>query len=363
MRKQLRQDVFRICLSLFAAAILLRGAIVYGPALWKDVQALAADPRVGSFLFYLNTGQVLKVNAAQSSVTAPAGQVSTLAPKPTESATETTTPAETPAAETGQPETAATETVEPEPAAQTSPFTAEAAALVEIGGNCTLPYDKTALLMQDLPAIRLSDGPAVLIVHTHSTEAYTIEPGWEYEETEDCRTLDPAYSIIRVGTEIAEKLEENGISVLHDTTINDYPSYSGAYDRMADIIQGYLDQYPSIQMVLDVHRDAFENADGTNGATAVDGKTRVMLVVGSNEGGLNHPDWQTNLSLAIKLEAQLNQTYAGLARPISLCTQRYNQHLTEKSLLVEFGAAGDTLAAALAAADDFASVLAAQLLS
>lgn len=236
-------------------------------------------------------------------------------------------------------------------------FTTDHAKNITVRGNCTLPYDRNALLLSPLPEILSSDEPLILIVQTHSTEAFQPEPGWEYEETEACRTLDPQYSVIRLGAEIASILEENGIPVLHDQTINDYPSYSGSYDRMEAIIQSYLDKYPSIRMVLDVHRDAFENPDGSMGGTAKDGRAKVMLVTGTNEGGLYHPDWQDNLAFSLKLEALMQQSTPGLSRGISLTTQRYNQHLTPMSLLAEFGSAGDTLQEAIAAAQDFAMQL------
>lgn len=257
--------------------------------------------------------------------------------------------------ETAPPEsTTAEEGAAPEEAPV---FTVEEAGALAVFGNCTLPYDKEALLLSPLPATAPSEGPQVLIVQTHSTEAYTKEPGWEYEETELCRTLDENYSVIRVGSEIAAALEARGIDVIHDKTINDYPSYAGSYDRMAEIIQGYLDAYPSIRMVLDVHRDAFEESDGSLGATEENGRAKVMLVVGTDEGGLYHPNWQGNLSFALKLEALLQRSVPGLSRGISLCTQRYNQNLTPLSLLCEFGAAGDTLEDALLAADAFAASL------
>ena len=242
------------------------------------------------------------------------------------------------------------------PPAPLPAFTAEDAARLNIRGNCTLSYDAAALLTAPLPAAA-ADGPQVLIVHTHSTEAYEPEPGWEYEETESYRTLDPDRSVIRLGSEIATVLESHGISVLHDQTVNDYPSYAGSYDRMAAIIDDYLVQYPSIRMVLDVHRDAFENPDSSMGGTAENGMAKVMLVVGTDEGGLDHPDWQTNLSCAMKLDLLLRET-PGLSRGISLVTQRYNQHLTPLSLLAEFGAAGDTLQEAIRAAQAFAESLA-----
>ena len=237
-------------------------------------------------------------------------------------------------------------------------FSAMDAGSIVIHGNCTLDYDRAALLAAPLPAAATAEGPQVLIVQTHSTEAYEPEPGWEYEETEPYRTLDPNYSVIRVGAEIAGVLESCGISVIHDQTINDYPSYSGSYDRMAETIQNYLAAYPTIRMVVDVHRDAIETASGAMGGTAKNGTARVMLVSGTDEGGLYHPHWQQNLSCALKLERLLESESPGTSRGIALVTQRYNQHLTPLSLLAEFGAAGDTLQEALSAARSFGKSLA-----
>ena len=106
------------------------------------------------------------------------------------------------------------------------------------------------------------DGPKILIVHTHASEAYTPEDGFSYEPSGELRTQDETRSVIRVGSEIARILEDAGIETLHDTTANDYPSYNGSYARMEAIIESYLAEYPSIQMVLDVHRDAVEDQAG-----------------------------------------------------------------------------------------------------
>ena len=120
-----------------------------------------------------------------------------------------------------------------------------------------------------------------------------MEAGFEYQESDALRTLDEQYSVIRVGDEIADILTEAGISVLHDTQPNDYPNYNGAYERMRQTIEGYLAEYPSIQMVLDIHRDAAEDADGNPVALTAeaDGEAcaELMLVVGTDEGGLWHP--------------------------------------------------------------------------
>ena len=131
-------------------------------------------------------------------------------------------------------------------------------------------------------------------------------------------------------------------------------NYNGAYERMRQTIEGYLAAYPTIQMVLDLHRDAAEDAGGVPVALTAypDGEAcaELMLVVGTDEGGLPHPDWQENLANALKLQALLNRSAPGLCRDLDLRTERFNQHETPGSLLVEVGASGNTLAEALRSA-------------
>ena len=233
-------------------------------------------------------------------------------------------------------------------------FSADEADAIGIVGACSYQPDKQALLTRPSALSLSDDGPAVLIVHTHSSEAYTMEAGFEYQESDALRTLDERYSVIRVGDEIADILTEAGISVLHDTQPNDYPNYNGAYERMRQTIEGYLAEYPSIQMVLDIHRDAAEDADGNPVALTAeaDGEAcaELMLVVGTDEGGLSHPDWQENLANALKIQTLLNRSAPGLCRNLNLRTERFNQHETPGSLLVEVGASGNTLAEALRSA-------------
>ena len=160
------------------------------------------------------------------------------------------------------------------------------------------------------------------------------------------------------GRRIARVLEEEGFSVLHDTTLYDYPSYNEAYDRSLAGAQALLEQYPSIRIVLDVHRDALEGEDGTvyktMAQTGGEAAAQVMLVMGTDDNGLPHERWRDNLTLAVHLQMQLNQDCPTLARPISLRAGRYNQQLTTGSLLVEVGSHGNTLEEALAAARLFA---------
>ncbi len=201
-------------------------------------------------------------------------------------------------------------------------------------------------------------GPQILIMHTHTTEAYTMDGDDIYEESDSARTTDENYNMIRVGEEMKTVFESMGLSVIHDTTTYDYPGYNGSYSRALTGIQSYLDQYPTIQVVLDVHRDALIDSDGTvySKTTTIDGESvaQVMLVVGTNDGGLDFPDWENHFHLAVFLQAAMLALDSTLPRSIDLRSQRFNQHLTPGSLLVEVGTSGNTLQEALAGARLFA---------
>lgn len=214
--------------------------------------------------------------------------------------------------------------------------------------------------------ITLSDGPQILILHSHGSEAYTPSGADVYQESDPYRTTNCNYNVVRVGEEIAGVFREHGFEVIHDTTLYDYPSYNEAYDRSLAAAQRWLTQYPSIQVVLDVHRDALAAEDGTiykaisseNGEQAA----QVMLVVGT-DGTKKHPLWQENLAFAMRLQQQLLDDYDTLARPMVLRASRYNQHLSVGSVLVEVGTHGNTLQEALLGARLFAQSSAKVLLS
>ncbi len=203
-----------------------------------------------------------------------------------------------------------------------------------------------------------ADGPQILIVHTHGTESFARDGTEPYTETGTAHTTDAGYSVIRLGDEIARIFGEMGLSVLHDTTLYDYPAYDGAYDRARAGIEAVLAEHPTVQMVLDVHRDALVGADGTvyKPVLEVDGvKTaQVMLLVGTDDAGAYFPDWTEHLALAMQLQRQMDALWPDLARPITLRTARFNQQLTKGSLLVEIGSHGNTLDEALAGARLFA---------
>ena len=203
-----------------------------------------------------------------------------------------------------------------------------------------------------------AEGPQILIVHTHTTEAYTPDGTDVY--TPDggvARTLEEEDNMLRVGDEMERVFTEMGLSVIHDRTVHDYPQYNGAYTRSAQTVQKYLEQYPSIKIVLDVHRDALAGEDGTvyKAVTVIDGvdTAQVMLVIGHGQDGSN-PHWMENLALACKIQSSMNTLYPTLARPMTFRASSYNQELSTGSLLVEVGTHGNTLQEALSAARLFA---------
>lgn len=201
-------------------------------------------------------------------------------------------------------------------------------------------------LGEPFAAALTAEEPQVLILHTHGSEAYTPAPGTEVVWSGDYRTTDTRYNVVKVGDEMAAVFGEAGISVLHDRTLYDYPSYSGAYDRALAAIQSYLAQYPSIRFILDVHRDAIEDGQGSqykvvSPIEGVGTSAQMTLVVGSDGSGLTHPDWMENLRLAVALQQDILTEYPTLMRPLLLRNSRYNQHATTGSLLVEVGAAGN----------------------
>ena len=148
-------------------------------------------------------------------------------------------------------------------------------------------------------------------------------------------------------------LRAYGFQVIHDTELYDYPAYSGAYERSGAAVQRWLEQYPTIKLALDVHRDALVGKDGSiykfitteNGQRAA----QVMLVVGAG-----HDGWKDNLALAVRLQRELAADYVTLARPAVLRSGKYNQDRLPGSLLVEVGGHGNTLTEALAGARMFA---------
>ena len=203
--------------------------------------------------------------------------------------------------------------------------------------------------------INKNNEPQVLIMHTHTTESFMQTDENYYTEDFNSRSTNNNKNMVKIGGIIAKKLNDNGIKTLHDKTQHDYPEYTGSYNRAAKTINSYLKKYPSIKIVLDLHRDAI-SADGGKAklVTEIGGKkaAQVMLVMGSQTGSIkDHPKWKENLSLAVKLQQTMEAKYPTLARPLMLMSKKYNQSLSTGSLLIEFGTDVNTLSEACYSAE------------
>ena len=315
-------DNYRKVLRMGAAAILCALAIrLIPPTLPQAVLSWVTRPDITAFLIYLETGRDVRFS---------------------------------PSSQVFSPEFAG-ESAAPlilEPTWEKPVFSREEASELGIYYACSLRPDAAALLEAPLAWDLTAPEPTVLILHTHTTESYT-KNGEGYEETSAYRTLDENYNMISIGDAVGRILAENGITVVHDRQFHDYPSYNGSYNDARKSIREYLEAYPGIRLILDLHRDAADTADGQLRTLAsVEGTdtAQLMLVMGTDAAGLEHPNWEENLSLALKLHTLLQRQYPGLMRPLILRSQRFNQDLSPGALLVEVGAAGNTHAEALEAA-------------
>ncbi len=219
-----------------------------------------------------------------------------------------------------------------------------------IKNSTKLSADKVTGYMKSDPAFRIykNNKPQVLIYHTHATEAFETDTQY-YDKSYNSRTQDNEKNIVSVGEIIAEQLEQAGIKTLHDTTAHDYPSYNGSYNRSAKTVNDYLKEYPTIKVILDIHRDAIER-DGSrlSAVASINGRdaAQVMIISGCDDGTMDYPNWKANLRFAARLQSEMETLYPGLTRPVMFCYRRYNQHLSNGALLLEVGSHGNTLAEA-----------------
>lgn len=191
-----------------------------------------------------------------------------------------------------------------------------------------------------------SEQPQILIMHTHTTESYeSVEKNY-YDSEYSSRSYDPENGVVAVGKAIAEELSAAGIAVIHDGTIHD-EQYTGAYTRSLETVEEILSEFPSIKIVLDVHRDAIEDGESrVSAVTEINGKkaAQVMIISGAEEGEIeDYPDWAQNLTFAIALQEKVEENYKGLMRPLFFCQRKYNMHVTPCSLLLEMGTDANTL--------------------
>lgn len=306
-----------------ACAVLL----AVGLRLWSNgapqlIMSWLGQPETVSVLLYLETGKVFR-------------------PPPEEPETQPPT----------EPTNASTEA--PAVLPVFSPDDADLVYVRDTSGNTA---DIPALLETQLSWDLMGTAPTVLIYHTHATESYTRTADDTYTESSAYRTLDTDHNLVSVGTRLTELLRDAGIGTVHDTALHDYPSYDGGYDNSRQTVLEALDTHENLRLVLDLHRDAAVDSGGNQFSTAaeVDGQesAQILFVVGTD-----HPGWQQNMALAVKLTALLERMYPGITRGIITRTFDFNQDLSAGALLVEMGAAGDTRQEALVAADALANAI------
>lgn len=191
-------------------------------------------------------------------------------------------------------------------------------------------------------------GPKVLIYHTHTTESYVINKKDLGKAGIPSYNNDPRYNIVRVGEELARNLKKYGLDVLHNGTVHS-SNFPASYGASLKTIQQYARSYPSIKIMFDIHRDGLATKQKLREVTSIKGKNaaKIMFVVGTNGNGLPHPKWKENLKFALRLQSVLNEKYPGLAKPIWLSKNRYNQQVTNDTLIIEIGGDGNLLSECL----------------
>jgi len=176
--------------------------------------------------------------------------------------------------------------------------------------------------------------------------------------TGNYRTTDLNYSVAKVGTELTNYLKNKGFTVEHCVTYHDYPAYSGSYDRSLQTIQNLL-VGKDTQLVFDLHRDAVGSSNTYAPTVKINEQyaAQIMFVIGTDGGGLEHPNWKQNLKMAVKIQEKANEMYPGLFRPIIVRNSRYNQHITTGASIIEVGATGNTMEQCILSMQCLANVL------
>lgn len=213
-------------------------------------------------------------------------------------------------------------------------------------GNIKIKNQTDYTLTEDMlkPDIEITNKNIVLF-HTHSCESYTSSPNYTYTPTGTFRTTDLNYTVVRVGTELENNLKQYNYNVVHSKDYHDYPAYNGSYTRSLATVENILKQTPS-DIIIDVHRDAVGSRSDYAPTVKIgdtDEAAQIMFVIGTNNGGLWHPNWNQNLKFAIKIQEKAEEMYPGLFKPIMLTKSRYNQHTGKYANIIEVGATGNTL--------------------
>ncbi len=184
----------------------------------------------------------------------------------------------------------------------------------------------------------------IILFHTHSCESYTASEKYPYTPTGNYRTTDKNFNMIRVGTELETYLKGYNYNVIHNTDYHDYPAYNGSYTRSLKTVENILQTTPS-DIIIDIHRDAIGSRSDYAPTVKIGDEeaAQLMFVIGTNDGGLWHPNWNQNLKFAIKIQQKAEEMYPGLFKTMMLTKSRYNQHTGKYASIIEVGATGNTL--------------------
>ena len=216
-----------------------------------------------------------------------------------------------------------------------------------------------ALTQEMLTPVITIENKNIVLFHTHSCESYTSSDAYPYTPTGNFRTTDLNFTVTRVGTELENKLKEYKYNIIYNRDNHDYPAYNGSYTRSLKTVENII-QTTQSDIIIDVHRDAIGSRSdyaptvkiGDNEVAA-----QIMFVVGTNAGGLWHPNWNQNLKFAIKIQEKAEEMYPGLFKPIMLTKSRYNQHTGKHASIIEVGATGNTLEQCLTSMKYLAKVM------
>ena len=208
--------------------------------------------------------------------------------------------------------------------------------------------------------IRDKSKPVILVYHSHTTEAYALLDSGYYISS-DARSKDSARNVVRVGDELVKALEQQGFSVIHDTEIHD-EDYNSSYDNSRESVEKYLEEYPSIEITIDLHRDDITYKDKTKvkPTAVINGKKAAkMMIISGCEYGLvkNYPDWEYNLRFDLAVQQKVNALYEGVMRPVLFSQRKYNMYETHNSFLLEVGTDANTLEEACYSARMFGDAL------
>ena len=209
------------------------------------------------------------------------------------------------------------------------------------------------------PDYKVKNKKNIIIYHTHTCESYTQTDKNKYTPSGNYRTTNLKYSVVKVGDEFEKELKKHKFNVTHNKTKHDYPAYTGSYSRSLKTIEKILEKQKDTEIIFDLHRDAVGNKGGYAPTVEIKGEkvAQIMFVIGTNDGGGKHPNWNNNLKFAVEVQEKANQMYPGLFRAINLRSATFNQKVSNAASIIEVGATGNTLEEATASMKYLANVL------